>query len=84
VVSLLLLTLVYMLFVIKGISDSLPKGWHLGEGLYEWGQWDGSNGDRKLIRDPSWVGDSLSFLIKYCMPFIFWSITYTRLKEKEV
>jgi len=84
VVSLLLLTLVYMLFVIKGISGSLPDGWHLGESLFEWGQNGAPNGDRKLIRDPSWVGDSLFFLIKYCMPFIFWSITYTRLKEKEV
>ena len=86
VVSLLLLVLVYMLFVLKGIVSNLPQGWHFGPSLFEWSQMREINGqeEEKLVRLSSWVGDSCTFLIKYSLPFILWSITYTRLKEKEV
>jgi hypothetical protein len=87
VVSLLLCCLVFMLFMIKGIAENLPQGWHIGSSLTEWSHWNvyvNEVNERKLIRSPSWVGDSLLFLVKYCIPLIFWSITYTRLKEKEV
>lgn len=86
VVSLLLLVLVYMLFVIKGIVASLPQGWHFGPSLFEWSQVREFNGqeEEKLVRLSSWIGNTCTFLIKYSLPFVFWSITYIRLKEKEV
>jgi hypothetical protein len=87
IVSLLLLVVVYMLFIIKGIASGLPEGWHIGRSLFEWARWGGPDGgmeEVKLIRLSSWASNSFIFFIQYCFPFIFWSITYVRLKEKEV
>ena len=82
VVSLLLFWLVCMLYFVKVIDASVPDGWHMADGLFSWRQLD--NHGQNIVRLASWISDSFIFIVKYCFPLIFWSITYTRLKEKEV
>lgn len=87
IVSLLLIFLVYILFLIKGVNSNLPDGWHLGGSLLEWNHWknhDGRLDEERFVRLSPWVDNSFIFFIQYCFPLIFWSITYVRLKEKEV
>jgi len=80
--ALLLLTGVCALFVVKGVGGHLPKDWHLN-GLLEWGGY-AHGGETLSIVPERWVEDTVTFLVRYALPPIFWYIAYTRLKEKEV
>ena len=83
IVAVLLFILVCVLFITKGIENHLPAGWRV-DGLLEWGQFNAVRGQVKLIRLPGGMEWLLSFLVRYGGAFIFWFITYVRLKEKEV
>ncbi|HEX9513554.1 MAG TPA: hypothetical protein VF939_23850 [Puia sp.] len=83
IVGLLLFWLVFVIFAVKGVEDHLPSGWR----TYNFIQWNnGANNiaQLELVRLPRWIESSLFTLIQYSIPFIFWFITYIRLKEKEV
>ena len=75
--------LVAVLFFTKGIENHLPEGWRV-DGLLEWGKFDYVKGQTMVVRLPGWVDGTLSFLVRYSGAFIFWFITYIRLKEKEI
>ena len=81
-VAALLITFVYVVFVSKILGNMVPAGWHPG-GFLEWWQ-DPAPGEFHIIRLYPWMADTIAFLFKYCLPFIFWAIIYFRLKEKEV
>ena len=82
IVSLLLFLLVCMLYFVKVIDASVPDGWYMGHEFFSWRQLDDRG--QNMVKLASWAGDGFIFVIKYCFPLIFWSITYIRLKEKEV
>jgi hypothetical protein len=78
----LLLSLLGGIFMGKVIEANLPAGWHM-ENLFDWYQFDKSGGEQ-WVRLPGAMKEFLTGIIKYSLPFIFWVITYFRLKEKEV
>jgi len=78
----LLLGLLGSIFMAKGIEAILPAGWHM-ENLFDWYRYDKSDG-QSWVRLPGAAKEFLTGIIKYSLPFIFWFITYFRLKEKEV
>jgi hypothetical protein len=83
IVAVLLFAHVLLIFVNKGVAAHLPHGWYMHT-LFSWQQeMDGADGTR-MVRLSGWMEDGLGFLMQYSIPFIFWWITYIRLKEKEV
>jgi hypothetical protein len=78
----LLLSLLGSIFMGKVIEANLPTGWHM-ENLFDWYRDDKSAGEQ-WVRLPGATKEFLLRIIKYSLPFIFWFITYFRLKEKEV
>jgi hypothetical protein len=78
----LLLSLLGSIFIGKIIEANLPAGWHM-ENLFDWYRYDNSSG-QQWVRLPGAPKEFLLAIIKYSLPFIFWFITYFRLKEKEV
>lgn len=83
IVAVLLFILASVLFVTKGIEDHLPAGWR-ADGLLEWGQFNAVRGQVKMVRLSGGMEWILGFVVRYSGAFIFWFITYVRLKEKEV
>lgn len=82
ILSILLLCLLSTLFLSKVLNANLPDGWRL-DSLFDWFRFDPA-GAGEWVRLPSSVGDTLSALAMFGLPFIFWVVTYFRLKEKEV
>jgi hypothetical protein len=80
-IALLLLSLLGSLFITKGVEANLPHGWHM-YGLFQWSSYDEKN-EQWVLLAPG-TEKFLRLLIEYSLPFIFWVITYFRLKEKEV
>jgi len=78
----LLLSLLGSLFIGKIIEANLPAGWQM-ENLFDWYRYD-KPGDGEWVRLPPATKEFLTGIIKYSLPFIFWIVTYFRLKEKEV
>jgi hypothetical protein len=78
----LLISLLGSIFMGKVIEASLPAGWRM-ENLFDWYKYDSSGGEQ-WVRLPKAPKEFLIGIIKYSLPFIFWFITYFRLKEKEV
>lgn len=82
VVALLLFAGISTFYIIKVVATHLPAGWHLN-GLLEWGGYSKAGGSLS-ITTAAWVQETFTFLVSYCIPFVFYYIAYTRLKEKEV
>lgn len=82
IVSVLFCSLGVSLFLTKVIVGNLPRGWGL-DNIFEWKQYS-DTARFSVVRLPFWVEYSLILLTQYSIPFIFWWITYYRLKEKEV
>jgi hypothetical protein len=78
----LLIGLLGSIFMGKVIETNLPAGWRM-ENLFDWYRYDKS-GEEQWVRLPRGAKEFLTGIIKYSLPFIFWFITYFRLKEKEV
>jgi hypothetical protein len=82
IVVVLLFLLILILLFLKLVGAMLPAGWHYT--FFHWDQFDSSWKQLKTVRLPAWTDGILVFLLQYSLPFIFWIITYIRLKEKEV
>lgn len=81
IVSGLFLCILGSLFMIKGIEANLPAGWHM-DNFFDWSHSDGRQ--QEWVRLPLETKKILYWIIEYSLPFIFWFITWFRLKEKEV
>jgi hypothetical protein len=82
IVSVLLFLLLLLVFTKEVTDPMVPHGWRM-YGWFAW--WQGLNGEgTRFVRLPMNIQEFLFFLMKYCLPFIFWTITYFRLKEKQV
>ena len=78
----LLISLLGSIFMGKVIEANMPGGWRI-DNLFDWYHYDSSSGEQ-WVRLPGAMKEFLTGIIKYSLPFIFWFITYFRLKEKEV
>jgi hypothetical protein len=72
----------YLILEMKIFESTLPAGWNINL-FMGWRQDPGPAGTR-IVRLSAWVSSIIGFLFKCSLPFIFWLITYFRLKEKEV
>lgn len=81
IVAVLVFLLIQMLFQ-RVLETRVPHGWFIA-GWFNWRQFL-PDGSVHTVRLPLWLQDSLFFLMEYSLPFVFWTITYYRLKEKEV
>ncbi len=81
IVAVLVFLLIQMLLQ-RLLETSVPHGWFIG-GWFSWRQFL-PDGGVHTVSLPLWIQDSLFYLMEYCLPFVFWMITYYRLKEKEV
>ncbi len=81
-VIVLLFLLIQVLLVLKLVGAILPAGWT--NTFFHWNQLDSNWRQIKMVRLPAWADRTLIFLLQYSLPFIFWVITYVRVKEKEV
>lgn len=52
-------------------------------GIFSYVIYEG-NASGKVLQLPSWINTILHILFMYGFPFLFWYVTYLRLKEKEV
>jgi hypothetical protein len=82
-VAVLLLMLVFVLFITEGVEKHLPDGWRIND-LFQWTRASTLVGQRQWVRLPGWIDSLLWLLLRYCLPPLFWVITYFRLREKEV
>jgi uncharacterized membrane protein len=82
IVAILFCSLGVSFFLTKIIEGHLPQGWWLNN-IFEWEHYSDTTGIR-VVSLPLWIEHCLIFLTQYSIPFIFWWITYYRLKEKEV
>jgi len=81
-VAVLLFGLILTLYATK-IEHLLPYPWRM-RGLFEWERYhNGANGEARIYI-PFWIESSLRTIMQFGLPLIFWTITYFRLKEKEV
>lgn len=81
-VAVLFIVFGYLLFEMKILNSTLPAGWNI-ELFMGWRQ-DYGRGNVYYVNLPSWAATIVGFVFRFCLPFIFWLITYFRLKEKEV
>jgi len=82
-IVIVLLLIVFFIILINITSGIIvPDDWN-GIQLQKWGQYNGILKSKAVIL-PGWMENLLLFLMQYPVPFIFWFITYIRLKEKEV
>ena len=58
-----------------------PGGFHEGFSSY---RVIGDNNKEVLVQLPDWVGPLLRGLLMYALPPFFWTVTYFRLREKQV
>lgn len=81
IVTVLVFLLIQMLFQ-RLLETSVPHKWFIA-GWFSWRRFM-EDGTVHTVSLPDWIQNSLFFLMEYCLPFVFWTITYYRLKEKEV
>jgi len=81
-VALLVLWLFIIVFVGKVMDSFMPDGNYF-EGLTSYRLNTGSN-EEKIIRLPEWINSGAAFLLKYAFAPILWTVTYFRVKEKEI
>lgn len=82
IVSILLFLLVLLVFTKEVADPMIPHGWRM-VGWFAWMQVLNGGGTR-FVRLPVNLREFSFFLMEYCLPFIFWTIAYYRLKEKQV
>jgi len=82
-IAVLLMILITTIFIMRVVKGNIPAGWRLND-LEEWVRAEGMSAPTALVRLPSWMETTGMYLVRYSAPFIFWFITYFRLKEKEV
>jgi hypothetical protein len=81
-VALVLYILFFVAFLAGVISHMLPRGWEAE--MLRWHKAEFPGPFRAVIRLPSLLEICLVRGSQCCFPFIFWIITYFRLREKEV
>ena len=81
-VAVLLFIFILVGFVTKLIPHALPSGWD--NDFLQWDQFEAPFVKVREIRLPAWIEGVIVFLMRWSLPFVFWIITYFRLKEKEV
>jgi hypothetical protein len=81
-VSVLLVFLFFVLYVSQVLINLLPEGTYVSPDFtaYSLRSYD----YRKGIKLADWIGDTITFLFQYGWAPLLWSVTYFRLKEKEV
>jgi hypothetical protein len=82
IIAVLVCALLYIIIEAKLIGSLLPPGWD-GD-FFNWVHIDADGHPDKLIYLPNSLGRMLTLLIQVTPPFIVYTITYLRLKEKEV
>lgn len=82
IVTVLLLIVFFVVLVNIASGIIVPNGWDTIQ-FQKWGQYNGIVQSKAVVL-PGWMEKFLLLLIQYPPPFIFWFITYIRLKEKEV
>jgi hypothetical protein len=81
-VALLVLWLFMIVFVGKIMDSFMPSGNYF-EGLTSYRLNSAGNGE-KIIRLPEWTNSITIFLLKYAFAPVLWTVTYFRVKEKEI
>ena len=81
-VSVLLVFLFFVLYVSQVLINLLPEGTYVSPDFtaYSLRSYD----YRKGIKLADWIGDTITFLFQCGWAPLLWSVTYFRLKEKEV
>jgi len=82
IVAILLLVLVLTVFLSKVVVHSTPDGWQ--NNLLTWDQYNEHWTHLGTVRLPLWLNRAVILLLQYGLPPLFWTITYFRLKEKEL
>jgi hypothetical protein len=82
-ISLLLVVLFIILFIGKILDGLLPHG-SFYQNITSYQIFGDEFGDQKIIRLPEWVGSGVMFFLKYAFAPIFWTVTFFRVKEKEI
>jgi hypothetical protein len=82
-IAVLLMILVTVIFIMRVVQGNIPAGWRMDD-LAGWIRVEGMDAPTGLVRLPLWIERTGFFLLRFSAPFIFWFITYFRLKEKEV
>jgi hypothetical protein len=81
IIAMLGLCLLATFFMTRLVAANLPDGWRLA-GLFDWFRFE--HKEEQYVRLPRWITGILYALMFYSLPFLFWVVTYFRLKEKEV
>ena len=82
IVAILLFILVFAIFVNKVIFNSMPDGWQ--NNTLSWDKYNEYWTHLGEVRLPAWLRRTVLLLLQYFLPPIFWTITYYRLREKEL
>ena len=82
IIAVLACALLYVIIQARLIGSLLPRGWS-GD-FFNWVHTDADGHPDKLIYLPNLLGRMLTLLIQVAPPFVVYTITYLRLKEKEV
>lgn len=84
IVSVLFFFSLEVIFYVKGVMDHVvPEGWHQ-DGPLRWMKNNTTPETGSIILLPHWFEITLIILLQFGLPFVFWFITYFRLKEKEL
>jgi hypothetical protein len=82
IVAVLMFLLILIIFFKKVIFGTMPHGWT--SDFFTWQKYDEYFNPIASVRLPGWLNGMGHLLLQFALPPIFWTITYYRLKEKEL
>jgi hypothetical protein len=82
IVAVLLLVLILTVFLNKVVFHTTPDGWQ--NNILTWDQYNEHWTHLGSVRLPLWLNRTVILLLQYSLPPVFWTITWFRLKEKEL
>lgn len=81
-VSVVLLLVVILCILINIMEPALPEGWHW-TGMFTWYHSNLPKPETYVESSP-WLRWTVTVLLTFALPIVFWGIGYVRLQEKEV